>query len=89
MSGRPSLEALLARDRIIVLAGLAGVTALAWAYLVGLSSNMSAVPNTLGEALAASEMSAWSLRDFTLMFLMWAVMMVGMMVPSAAPCCLR
>ncbi len=85
MTARPSLEALLARDRIIVLAGLAGVTALAWAYLVGLAANMSAVPNTLGEVLAATEMSAWGLRDFTLMLLMWAVMMVGMMVPSAAP----
>ncbi len=28
---------------------------------------------------------AWSVLDFCLMFVMWSVMMVGMMLPSATP----
>jgi len=34
------LEAVLKRDRVIVLSGLAGVSALAWLYLVYLSRGM-------------------------------------------------
>jgi predicted metal-binding membrane protein len=39
---------------------------------------MDGMPDMLG-------VRAWSPADAGLMFLMWAVMMVGMMVPSAAP----
>ena len=37
------------------------------------------------QAGVACELHPWSARDAALTFLMWAVMMVGMMVPSAAP----
>jgi predicted metal-binding membrane protein len=39
----------------------------------------------MGEAMAMPQIRPWSATDFLLMFLMWAIMMVGMMVPSAAP----
>ncbi len=35
--------------------------------------------------MAMPRMQPWSVLDFFLMFLMWAVMMVAMMVPSTAP----
>jgi predicted metal-binding membrane protein len=57
------------------------VTALAWAYLVAMALPMD-------EMMSSTEMMrmrAWTPRDFVLMFAMWTVMMVGMMVPSAAP----
>jgi len=35
------------------------------------------------------QIKPWSTVDFILMFLMWAVMMVVMMIPSAAPAILK
>ena len=71
MAQGSALEALLKRDRAVVLAGLAGVSLLAWAYI-----SVTAAP---------LEVRPWTGLDFLLMFLMWAVMMVAMMVPGAAP----
>ncbi len=94
------LEHLLRRDRVIVLAALVVLTILAWAYTIWLAnamvmggmsvptaSNMG-MPNTPGMrmgAMLAPAFKPWSAADFTVMFLMWTVMMVGMMTPSAAP----
>ena len=81
------LEAALRRDRYIVIAGLASITVLAWAYLFYLAPGMSSM-DSLGEFgnMAMSGMSVgFGPVSLVLMFLMWAVMMVGMMVPSAAP----
>jgi predicted metal-binding membrane protein len=39
----------------------------------------------MGMAAVMPQTQAWSLREFGLMFLMWSVMMVAMMLPSAAP----
>ena len=72
---RPPRPALPPRDRLAILAALGGVTTLAWAYLAGLGSDIGSM----------MELRPWSGRDFALMFLMWSVMMVGMMVPTAAP----
>ncbi len=81
------LESALRKDRYIVLAGLAAITLLAWAYLVYLAPAMSGM-DSLGE-FGNMAMSGGSVGfgpvAIMLMFLMWAVMMVGMMVPSAAP----
>ncbi len=76
-----TLESLLKRDRAVVLAGLAGVSLLAWTYLVVTAAEMDAMA-ALGVAV---QVGPWTGFDFLLMFLMWAVMMVAMMVPSAAP----
>lgn len=37
------------------------------------------------DAMAMPGISAWTFDYFVMMFLMWAIMMVGMMVPTAAP----
>jgi len=81
------LESLLKRDRAIVLAGLIGVTGLAWIYLFVMAAETGGMADMSqgGGALAALQVKPWSGLDFLLMFLMWAIMMVAMMVPSAAP----
>lgn len=84
MAQASTLEAVLRRDRLIVLSGLVGVTALAWIYLVVVAAGMD-MGMPMGEAMAMPQIRPWSAVDFVLMFLMWAIMMVGMMVPSAAP----
>jgi predicted metal-binding membrane protein len=81
------LEAVLRRDRAIVAAALTAVTLLAWAYTLWRASLMAmAGPSgmTLG-AMLAPGFQPWSAGHFILMFVMWSVMMVGMMTPSAAP----
>jgi len=57
------------------------VAGLAWAYLVFLVQDN----NGMGMSMAMAQLNSWSAADFGMMFLMWAVMMTAMMVPSAAP----
>lgn len=76
-----TLEFLITRDRMWVLAGVIGATGLAWLYLVSMATGME----TMGEAMLSARATPWTSADFVLMFLMWAIMMVGMMLPSATP----
>jgi predicted metal-binding membrane protein len=83
------LPLLLRRDRLPALVGLIGISVLAWGYLVWLVVAMGAMAGR-GEmggmaGMAMPQIAAWSVADWALMFLMWAIMMVGMMLPSAAP----
>jgi predicted metal-binding membrane protein len=66
--------ALPRRERAVILAALAGVTALSWLYLAHLARGMDGMPD-----MPAMSMSA------VLAFLMWWVMMIGMMLPGALP----
>ncbi len=76
--------AALKRDRIIVIAGLTAVTALAWAYVIQFASSMTGMDiNAIGMSMPTTQ--AWRSGDVLLTFLMWAVMMVAMMTPSATP----
>jgi predicted metal-binding membrane protein len=81
MTGGSALETLLKRDRAVVFAGLAGVSLLAWTYILVAAAEMGGM-TALGMGM---QIRPWSGLDFGLMFLMWAVMMVAMMLPSAAP----
>jgi predicted metal-binding membrane protein len=68
-----ALERVLRRDQIVVAAALAALALAAWAWLL---------------SMAAMDMSghhAHALPRLAAIFVMWAVMMVGMMTPSAAP----
>lgn len=100
------LETVLRRDRAIIAAALAALTAFAWAYILWLADSMNMEPAMdIGPAIPNPDMSAmdmsgkvmdfssvmapqvheWSVVEFAFIFAMWAVMMVGMMTPSAAP----
>jgi hypothetical protein len=88
-----ALEAVLRRDRLVVAGALAIVVALAWGYVIWLARDMDMggmdmagfrmVPAGLGIMLPAN--TPWTAIEFAYVFAMWAVMMVGMMAPSAAP----
>ncbi|MFV1998682.1 MAG: DUF2182 domain-containing protein [Acidiferrobacterales bacterium] len=64
-------------DQYLIATSLLALVALAWAYLLVLDSNMQSMPNMV------SGIHPWTPADFVMMFLMWAVMMFAMMVPSA------
>ena len=59
---------------------------LAWAYLVYLAQGMSGMDDMGEMAMSGASVGVgFGPVDIILLFLMWAVMMVGMMVPSASP----
>lgn len=74
-------EATLKHDRATVGFALALITLLAWGYTVTLARTMG----LSGGDMAMPQMHAWGAGTFAFMFAMWAVMMVAMMLPSAAP----
>src|SRR5918996_2871595 len=88
-----ALEAVLRRDRTVVVAALVIVTALAWADLIWLANDMwmggmdmtgfRMVPAGLGWMMPVS--APWQPIEFGVVFLMWVAMMIGMMTPSVAP----
>src|SRR5271169_3128897 len=87
------LEVVLRRDRVVVVVALAVITALAWAYVLWIAADMDMggmqmsgfrmIPAGVG--LMAPALAPWHWFEFPLVLLMWIVMMVGMMTPSAAP----
>jgi predicted metal-binding membrane protein len=112
-----AVNAVLRRDRAIVIAAITTISVLAWTYTLwhaaqisvmempappagsggmagmnmpdmvmpGASGTMSGM--NMGGMSAAAELvfRPWSVADFAFMFIMWTVMMVGMMTPSVAP----
>ena len=88
-----AIEAVLRRDRAIVAAALVILTALAWGYVCWLAADMDMggmdmsgfrmMPAGMGLMMPAT--APWSAMEFAFVFAMWAVMMIGMMTPSAAP----
>jgi predicted metal-binding membrane protein len=66
-------------DRISLWAGLAAITALAWWYLIRMPAT------DVGMAAMGMPMKTSGLADTALTFLMWAVMMVAMMLPTVSP----
>lgn len=88
------LEAVLRRDGLIVAASIAALTALAWAYVLRLAAGMDMGSMDMAgyrmiskgfEMAMAPAQQRWTFGDFVLMFVMWTVMMIGMMTPSATP----
>lgn len=82
-----ALDIVLRRDRVVVAAALAVLTVAAWFYLLHLASEMSSMtmPDMPGMAMAMPAMHAWSWVELGALVVMWSVMMVAMMLPSAAP----
>jgi predicted metal-binding membrane protein len=77
-----ALERALRRDRILVLGGLAAILAPAWIYLVRVSLDMY---GPMRGPSAWMMRATWDAPFVGLVFVMWSVMMAGMMLPSAAP----
>ncbi|MXP40401.1 DUF2182 domain-containing protein [Altererythrobacter soli] len=87
------LDAVLNRQRAITAIALAVLTALAWAWLLmGAGMGMEARADLQlfprgadGMAMEMGAPAGWSAAKILLAFSMWWVMMVGMMLPAAAP----
>src|SRR6516225_10300553 len=88
------IAVVLRRDRAVMLAALVAVTALAWGYVLWLAADMEdmggmdmsgfrTIPTGMG--WMAPVTAPWGTIEFAFVFVMWAVMMIGMMTPSAAP----
>jgi predicted metal-binding membrane protein len=76
--------AALRHDRAVVLGSLAFVVALAWAWLL-LGAGIDMEEMDMGGGQMMLMLPEWSLAYGLVVFAMWAVMMVAMMLPSAAP----
>jgi len=75
-------EGRLSRDRWFVGATLAAVVALCWGWIAPMALDMYG-PMTGCSAWMMTR--TWDFTHQALLFAMWAVMMIGMMLPSAAP----
>src|SRR6185295_8057641 len=73
--GLTMLEEALRRDRIVTAAGIVVLAALAWAYVLSAAAPSAHAGMTMTMAMPGL---AWLVG-------MWFVMMVAMMLPSAAP----
>src|ERR1700722_541721 len=88
-----TLETGLRRDRLVVAGALAMIAALAWGYVAWLAADMDMggmdmtgfrmIPAGIG--IMAPALAPWHWFEFALVFVMWVIMMIGMMTPSAAP----
>lgn len=91
MIGQPtqaiSVEALLKRDKSVVLTGILLITAVAWGYMAIEARAMyhTGVCQCAGMKMSAPDSAPWSVGTLAPLFLMWTEMMVAMMLPSAAP----
>ena len=83
MSDSTTLPRVMLRERVIIVLAVTGVTALSWLYLVELWRAMPDMPAMASMAMPIAP--RWAPAAFALTFAMWTVMMVGMMLPSAAP----
>jgi len=65
----------ISRDSLVIASCIVFISALAWTYLVHLSSQKMTMPMT----------TSWTGADFFFTFAMWSVMMIGMMSATAFP----
>ncbi|MCH2631873.1 MAG: DUF2182 domain-containing protein [Nisaea sp.] len=94
-----SIEALLRRDKLVTVVAIAVLVVIAAFYTIfgvgmkmsaiemtpGLSQSKMAMPNMGAMKKMVMEPASWSITYGVLVFLMWWVMMVAMMLPSASP----
>ena len=71
------MAALPLRDRAIILAGLASLSAISWGYMWYIAADAM--------TLCTVNTNPWRAADLLASLAMWAVMMVAMMIPSASP----
>lgn len=79
------------QDRLAVLGGLGGITVAAWVYIIVTAHRMATASGGMnGKSMppgmdAMAAVKPWTATEFCLTFAMWVLMMVAMMVPTAAP----
>src|SRR5690348_5934977 len=83
-NGSARIEKVLMRDRLIILLALAAIVAISWRYLAVMAANMQSMAQ-MSMPMDMPGMDMTSSSSFLSLFTMWAVMMVALMLPSAAP----
>jgi predicted metal-binding membrane protein len=79
------LETILRRERLIIGGCLAAIVVLSWLYLFHTKAAMTGMDMPGMAMPGMAELHDWGPAAVLLLFVMWTVMMVAMMVPSAAP----
>lgn len=79
MRGAPPADRL---SRVGVVSGIVAATVLGWAWIVPMARDMY---GPMTGASAWMMRSTWDAQHLLLLWLMWAVMMAAMMLPSAVP----
>jgi predicted metal-binding membrane protein len=74
---RRYLSSFMNSDRAVVGLSLAGITVLAWIYLIREADRMT--------SMAMPQVATWDVSYLGFLFIMWSIMMVAMMVPSVTP----
>lgn len=88
-TGTTPVEAILKRERLVIAVGLALIAGLSWWWLlIGSGTGMSVLAMStwaFPPPASAAMTLDWSAGYAVVMFLMWWIMMIAMMTPSAAP----
>lgn len=79
-AGAQTQARLRSRGAYGTLAAIIAITLLSWWYLFDMAAGMSSLDMGMMMAL-----KPWTVSYFVLMFLMWTIMMIAMMLPSATP----
>jgi predicted metal-binding membrane protein len=85
------LIVLLKQEGLVVAVTLAAIAILAWAYILFLANEMPASGISTGMngadmgTMMAPAFARWTTGHMLFIFVMWVVMMTGMMIPSATP----
>jgi len=88
---QPTLtERIVRREQALIALGLAAITGLAWLYVfTGAGTGMSTIAMTTWQfpppRPSMMMMGEWGATYWLTMLVMWWVMMIAMMIPSAAP----
>ncbi len=79
--------ALPRRERLLILGGVGGIAVLAWAYTIfeARRMNLTSVCECMRMKMSGPDLTSWPAMTLLPLFLMWAIMMIAMMLPSAMP----
>ncbi len=81
-SGHTLIELLARHERGVLITAVVAIPLLCWVWLVPMARDMY---GTMTGPSAWMMTPVWDVRHVALLCAMWTVMMIGMMVPSAAP----
>ena len=76
----PPTASAIRRDRVVILIAIVLATVIAWSWLINMARDMTSAP-----MMGMPAMDPWALGNLISMVIMWVIMMVGMMLPSATP----
>jgi predicted metal-binding membrane protein len=79
--------ALPRRERWFVGASLGGIALIAWSYTIYEARRLdtTGVCECMRMKMSGPELASWPMATMLPLFLMWAIMMIAMMLPSALP----